>query len=115
MIIEIFESTNAENPIEIEIENIDVSRVLPFNGTVGERISKEELKSLLNELQPSENLNMNEPESYFALKVSVWLDDDAALRDKAPFDIPHHIALNVVLESILQKLDTFDSPQIQIY
>ena len=116
MIIEVFESPDStEASIEIEIENLDVSRVLPFNGTVGERISKEELKSLLNELQSLEDLSMNEPESYFALKVSVRLDDDADLGDKTPFDIPHHVALNVVLESILQKLGTSDSLQIRIY
>ena len=115
MIIEVFEPASNETPIEIKIENVDVSRVLPFNGTVGEQISKEELKSLLNELQSLEDLNINEPESYFALKVSVQLDDDANLGEKAPFDIPHHVALNVVLESILQKLSTSDSLQIRIY
>ena len=115
MIIEIFESANAETPIEIEIENVDVSRVIPFNANVGERISKEKLESFLNELDSAEDVNRGEPESYFAQQVSVWLDDDAALGDRTPFDIPHHIAVRVVLESILQKFEASDSMEIRIY
>ena len=114
MIIEVFESASNETPIEIKIENVDVSRVPPFNRIVGERISKEELKSLLNEVKPSENLNMDEPESYFAQKVAVWLDDDSVLGGVTPFDIPHHIALYVVLENILQKLDKSNGVEIRI-
>lgn len=114
MIVEIFECANTEIPIEIEIENVDVSRVIPFNANVGERIPKEKLESLLNELAFTEDVNMDEPESYFAQHLSVWLDDDTALGERTPFDIPHHIAVRVVLESILQKLEPSDSMQIRI-
>ncbi len=114
MIIEVFESANNEVSIEIEIENVDVSRVPPFNDHVSEPISREKLESLLTKIQPLEDLDMAEPESYFAQNVSVRLDDDAALGDTAAFDLPHHIAVRVVLESILQKLGTSDSLQIRI-
>ena len=114
MIIEVFESPNIEIPIEIEIENVDVFRVLPFNDNVGERISKEELKSLLNEVLPSEDLNMNEPESYYAQAVSVWLDGNISHENVTPIDIPHHVGLRLALESILQKYSTSDSLQIRI-
>lgn len=114
MIVEIFKCANDETPIEIEIENVDVSRVIPFNTHVGERISKEKLESLLNELCTSEHVNMQEPETYFAQKVSVWLDGDIAPSGIAPFDIPHHEAIRLVLESILHKNLTSDELYIQI-
>lgn len=115
MIIEVFESTDStEALIEIKVENVNVSRVPPFNANVGERISKEQLKSFLNKLDSAEGVNMDEPESYFAQQVFVWLDDDAALGARTPFDIPHHIAVRVVLESILQKFEISDSMQIRI-
>lgn len=115
MIVQIFKCANDETPIEIEIANVDVSRVIPFNANVGERISKEKLELLLNELGFTEDINMDEPEIYFAQQVSVWLDDDTVLGYRTPFDIPHHIAVRVVLESILKKLELSDSMQIRIY
>lgn len=115
MIIEVFESIDSNEAfIEIKVENVEASRVLPFNNNVGERISKEKLKSLLNGVKPLENLNMDEPDSYFAQKVAVWLDDDSVLGSLTPFDIPHHIGLYVVLENILQKLDKSDGVEIRI-
>lgn len=114
MIIEVFESDSNEASIEIEIENVDVSRVLPFNDNVGERISKEKLISLLDEIRTAEDVNMDEPETYFAEKVSVWLDGNIAPKGAVPFDIPHHEALRLVLESILQEYSTSDDLDILI-
>ena len=115
MIIEMFESADSNDAfIEIKIENVEASRVHPFNDNVGERISKEELKSLLNEVRPSEDLNMDEPESYFALKISVWLDGNFGLDRTTPIDMPHHMAVSLVLESVLEKYKTCDDFQILI-
>ena len=115
MIIEVFESANSNDAvIEIEIKSVEVSRVLPFNENVGERISKEKLKSLLNEVRPSEDLNMDEPESYFAPNISVWLDGNLDLDQAARINIPHHIAVRLVLESVLEKYKTYDDLQILI-
>lgn len=115
MIIEVFESADSNEAfIEIKVENVDASRVLPFNNNVGERISKEKLKSLLNEVKPSENLNIDEPESYFAQNISVWLDGNLDLDQAARINIPYHIAVRLVLESVLEKYRAYDDLQILI-
>jgi len=114
MIIEVFESANNEVTIEIEIDNVDVSRVLPFREHVGERIAKEELKTLLTEVGPIEAVNPDEPESYYAQNVPVWLDGNIDPGAATSIDIPHHIRLRVVLESVLQKYGTSDALQILI-
>lgn len=115
MIIEIFESADSNNAfIKIEIKKVEVSRVRPFKDNVGERIPKEKLKSLLNEVQPVENLDMDEPESYFAPNISVWLDGNLDLDQAARINIPYHIAVRLVLESILEKYRTYDDLQILI-
>lgn len=115
MIIEVFESSNSETPTEIKVASVDVSRVLPFRDYVAIQITKEKLKSLLGEIQPFEDINLEEPESYFAQEVSVWLDDNIGSESATLIDdIPHHIGLRLVLESILQKYSTSDDLQILI-
>ena len=114
MIIEVFESTDSDEAfIKIKVENVDASRVLPFNNNVGERISKEKLKSLLSEVQPSKDLNVDEPENYFARDISVWLDD-LNLDRTISIDIPHHIGISLVLESVLEKYKIHKDLQILI-
>ncbi len=114
MIIEVFESANDEATIEIEIDNVDVSRVLPFRENVGERIAKEKLKTLLTEVGPIEAVNPDEPENYYAQNVPVWQDGDIGTEKTTLMDIPHHIRLRVVLEGVLQKYGTSDNLQIRI-
>lgn len=114
MIIEVFESTSNEAVIEIKIDNVNVSRVSPFADYVATQIRKEKLKTLLDEILPFEDVNPEEPESYFAQEVSIWLDGNIFPRNATLIDIPHHVGLRLVLESILQKYDTSDNLQILI-
>ena len=114
MIIEVFELTNNKASIEIKIGNVNVSRVSPFRDYVATQITKEKLKALLDEILPFEDVDPEEPESYFAQQVSVWLDGNITSENVTLIDIPHHIGLRLVLESILQKYGGSDNLQILI-
>lgn len=114
MIVEVFESSTTESTTEIRIDNVDVYRVIPFRDYVGRQIAIGELKVLLDEVLPFEDVNMDEPEYYYAQKVPVWLDGNIVHEKAAMIDMPHHIGLRFVLESVLQKYNTSDNIHIRI-
>lgn len=114
MIVEVFESANNEATTEIKIDSVDVFQVLPFCDKVATLLTKEELEALLAAVRPTEEVNMKEAESYYAQDISVWQDGNIPPGNITPIDIPHHIGLRVVLESVLQKYGTSDNLQIRI-
>ena len=114
MTIKVLKSADNEAIAEIEIDSVNVFRVLPFCDKVGALLTTEELKALLAKIQPTEGLNIDELENYYAQKISVCKDDNMPAGNTTPIDVPHHIALRIVLESVLQKYGTCDNLQIQI-
>ena len=114
MIIEVFESANTEPFIAIKIENVDVSRVFPFRDHVGIQLKKEKLKAMLDEVCPYKGVNTDELEYYYAQQIPVWLDGNITHENAIPIDVPHHIGLRLVLESVLRKHDPSDLLQFLI-
>ena len=96
---------------KIEIEGIDPFRITPVNMKISDRIPLTELSNFIAEIEPIEQPQPEELDSYYAQQVPVY--EDGELSPKK-LDIPHHIGLRVVLESVLQKYGTFNHMQIQI-
>ena len=96
---------------EIEIEGIEPSRIAPVNMKVGIPIAMTELLNLITEIKPIEQPRPDELDSYYARRVPVYEDGDLSTKE---FDLPHHIGLRVVLESVLQKYGTSNNLQIRI-
>lgn len=116
VIIEILQSgdtTEDEQTIKekIEIEGISPSRITPVNTKVGIPIPMTELLDLITEIEAIEQPQQEELDNYYARRVPVYEDGD--LSPKA-LELPHHIGLRVVLESILQKYGTSNNLQIRI-
>ena len=112
--IEIFqpgEATEDEPIKKIEIAGIDPLRIIPVNEIVGSRIPMTELSDLIAKIEPIEQPQPEEFDSYYAQHVFVYEDGDLSPKK---LDLPHHIGLRVVLESVLQKYGTFNNMQIQI-
>lgn len=114
--IEIFQpgkTTEDESAIKktIELEGIDFFRITPVNTKVGARIPMTELSDLIAKIEPIEQPQQEELDSYYAQHVFVYEDGDLSPKK---LDLPHHIGLRVVLESVLQKYGTFNNMQIQI-
>jgi hypothetical protein len=115
--IEILEQVDAEEGKTtlreaIKIEGIEPSRIAPVNMKVGSLIPMTELLNLIAEIKPIEQPQSEElDDSYYAQGVSVYEDGDLSSKT---LDLPHHIGLRVVLESVLQKYGTSDNLQIEI-
>ena len=116
--IEIFPQEDAEEDeptikkkIEIEIEGIEPSRIAPVGMIVGSPIAMTELLNLITEIKPIEQPQQEELDSYYAQRVLVYDDGDLSAKT---LDLPHHIGLRVVLESVLQEYGSSDNLQIQI-
>jgi len=111
MIIRVLEHKDEEPVVldEIEIKEVNPMRVTPV--CVGNSLSIQELKELLGQIQPLEPSKPEEPESYYAQNVTAWRDGSLS---SGLLDIPHHIGLRVVLESILQRYSTSNHLLIQI-
>jgi hypothetical protein len=116
MIIKVLERADSEEDgfrvvDEIEIKEVDPLRVTPAREKVGSSLTIQELAELVAQVQPSEPLNLDEPDSYYAQDIDVWRDGDLA---PDSVDIPHHIGLQVALASVLQKYGKSDHLLIQI-
>jgi hypothetical protein len=114
--IEILEQVDAEEGKTtlreaIKIEGIEPSRIAPVNLKVGIPIAMTELLNLITEIKPIEQPQQEELDSYYARRVPAYEDGDLSAKE---FDLPHHIGLRVVLESVLQKYGTSDNLQIEI-
>ena len=114
--IEIFQQEEAEEneptiKEKIEIEGIEPSRIVPVGMKVSDRIPMTKLSNLITKIKPIEQPQQEELESYYAQRVPVYEDGDLSSKE---LDLPHHIGLRVVLESVLQKYGTSDNLQIQI-
>ncbi len=96
---------------EIEIKGVDPLRITPVREKVGSPLAIQELVELVAQVQPSEPLNPDEPDSYYAQEIAAWRDGDLS---PDSIDIPHHIGLQVALASVLQKYGTSDHLLIQI-
>jgi len=59
-----------------------------------------ELPDFINEIKPIEQPKQEELDSYYAMQVPVYNDGNLSTED---LDLPHHIGLRVVLESIVRK------------
>ena len=105
------EATEDEPIKKIEIAGIDPLRIIPVNEIVGNRIPMTELSNLITKIKPIEQPQQEELDSYYAQHVFVYEDGDLSPKK---LDLPHHIGLRVVLESVLQKYGTFNNMQIQI-
>ena len=115
--IEILEQVDAEEGEpkireEIRVERIEPSRVAPVAVKVGSLIPMTELLNLIAEIKPIEQPQSEElDDSYYAQGVSVYEDGDLSSKT---LDLPHHIGIRVVLESVLQKYGPSDNLQIRI-
>ena len=96
---------------QIEIVEIDTSRVAPVNEQVSSPIPIAELANLTAKIKPAKPLDSKEPDSYYTQNIEVWQDGNLF---PSRIDFPHHIGLHAVLRSLLQKYDTVDNLQIQI-
>lgn len=116
MVIEIIQSgdTKENEPTikeKIEIEGIDPFRITPVNTKIGSPISMAELLKIISEIDAIEQLQQEALDNYYARKVPVYEDGNLSSKQ---LDLPHHIGLRVVLESVLQKYGKSDNLQIQI-
>ena len=96
---------------EIEIEGIELLYITPVVMKAGSLIPMTELLNLIIEIKPIEQPQPEELDRYYAPRVPVYEDGD--LSSKA-LELPHHIGIRVVLESVLQKYGPSDNLQIRI-
>ena len=96
---------------KIEIEGIQLSRIGPADIQDGIPISMSKLSNLISKIRALEELQMEEPDSYFAQQIPVYHDGNLSLNE---LDLPHHIGLRVVLENILQKYGASETLKIKI-
>ena len=96
---------------EIKVDAIEPSRVSPVNLRVARRIPMNELPDLIHEIKPVEDPKPDELDSYYAQRVQIYEDGDLSWKE---LDLPHHIGLRVVLESVLQKYGDSENLLIQI-
>lgn len=96
---------------KFEIEGIDPLRIAPVYMKVGDRIPMTELSNFISKIEPIEQPQPEEPDSFYAQHVPV--NEDGVL-SSGKLEIPHHIGLRVVLVSVLQKYGTFNNMQIRI-
>ncbi len=96
---------------KVEIEEIQLSRIAPVDIQDGIPIPMNQLSKFINKISPLEELQSEEPESYFAQQISVYHDGNLSLKE---LDIPHYIGLRVVLENVLQKYGTSETLKIKI-
>ncbi len=95
----------------VRIEGIEPSCITPVNMKVSILIAMTELLNLITEIKPIEQPRQEELDSYYALRVPIYEDGDLSAKE---INLPHHIGLRVVLESVLQKYGTSDNLQIRI-
>lgn len=97
---------------KIKIQGIQPSRITPINIEVGISISMTELPDIINKIKPIEKPQQEELDNYYTNQTRVFEDGDLSLKK---LDIPHHIGLRVVLESVLRKYgNTSETLVIQI-
>ena len=115
--IEIFQSGKTAEDESVIKEKIELEGIDSFphhsseHDIVGNRIPMTELSDFITKIEPIEQPQLEELDSYYAQHVPVYEGGDLSAKK---LDIPHHIGLRVVLESILQKYGTFNNMQIQI-
>ena len=120
--IEIFQQKNTtedEPSIEkiIKIEEIEPSLIDPVNMKVGIPIPMTELVALISQIKPIEQPQQTEPEdsypdeSYYARDIPIY-EDRALLKKK--INLPHHIGLRLVLQSLHEKYGATDNLLIRI-
>lgn len=112
-IIQLSEAQEKEPTVKetIQIEGIEPSRITPVNAEVGIPIPMTNLSQFIPEIEAIEQLNEEEPESYYTQDVPVYDDGNLSLKN---INLPHHIGLRVVLESLLQKFGKCKDLYIQI-
>ena len=96
---------------KIEIGEIQPLHITPVDMKLGSLIPMIQLSDLIGEIKPIEQPQQKEPDRYNAQNIPVY--DDGNLSPKK-LDLPHHIGLRVVLESVLKKYEKFDDLQIRI-
>lgn len=84
----------------IRIPGIQSLRIAPMNIKVSIPIPMAELSAIINEIKPIEGPQQEELDSYYAMQVPVYNDGNLSAEE---IDLPHHIGLRVVLESIIRK------------
>ncbi len=96
----------------IRIQRIQTSRITPMNIKVSIPLPMTELPDFINEIKPIEGPQQEELDSYYAMQVPVYNDGNLSAEE---LDLPHHIGLRVVLESIIRKYNNSSIPlQIRI-
>lgn len=85
---------------KIQISEIEPLRITPVNIKIDIPISMSELRSLISEIKPVEEPQQEELDSYYAMRIPVYNDGNLSAEE---LDLPHHIGLRVVLESIIRK------------
>jgi hypothetical protein len=105
VIIEILEQEDNEGDgsrvvDEFKIAGIDPLRIIPVHDKVGTSLTIQETKELVSQIKPRKLLRPDELDSYYAQNIPVLRNGNLS---PDLVDIPHHIGLRVVLESILQK------------
>lgn len=96
---------------KIEIEEIQLSRIAPADIQNGIPISMSKLSNLISEICPLDEPQQDVLDNYFAQQIPVYYDENLSPQK---LDIPHHIGLRVVLESILNEYGISDNLQILI-
>ena len=95
----------------VQIEGIQLSRIVSMNDKVEIPIAITDLPNLIAEIEPVDQLQPEEFDSYFALDVPVREDNETSSKK---LQLPHHICLRLLLESVLQKYDKCTDVQIRI-
>ena len=96
----------------IQIQGIQTSRITPMDIKISIPIPMTELLDLINEIKPIEGPQQEELDSYYAMRVPVYNDGNLSAEE---LNLPHHIGLRVVLESVIRKYNNTSTPlQIRI-
>lgn len=95
-----------------EIKEIDPLRVKPIHEKVGSFFAAQELAALIEQIQPLDEFNKEEPEMYYAFGVDAWVNGN--IHSSASINIPHHIGVQLILESVLEKYGQQDDLFFQI-
>ena len=95
----------------IQIKGIQLSRIVSMNNKIEIPIAITDLPNLIAEIEPVDELQPEEFDSYFAQHVPVREDSETSLRK---LQLPHHTCLRLLLESVLQMYDKCTDVQIRI-
>ena len=97
----------------IKIEGIDLLRIAPEDMKVGSPIPMTEIVDLITEIKPVEHPQQIESDDSYYYAQDIPIYEDRALSEKT-INLPHHIGLRLVLQSLQEKYGATDNLLIRI-